>query len=511
MASQDTVQEYHNTRWVIPTLVTVIGGFMSILDSSIVNVAISTLMNDFHTTLSRIQWVSTIYMLTLGVVVPTSGWLGDKLGYKKLYTYSLIVFTAGSALCAVATSENFLIMARVVQALGGGMIMPTMMTMVFSLVPKDKFGQASGLIGVTMMVAPAIGPTLGGYLVEYVGWRWIFTINIPVGIAAVILAWLILEEMPSQREAGEFDILGFATSSSGLFCLLLALTQGQDWGWSSLSIVLLLWVSFGLLGIFVYHELTTPNPLLDLRIFKISIFSLGNVIMAAWNIVMFSALFYVPFFLQSIRGMGALQVGILMLPPALVSAVMMPISGVLFDRIGPKIPVVVGAVVTTVSVFLFSHIDVNTPLRTIVFWNCLRQGGMSLAMMPMQSAAMTALPPEMVSRGSAINNIISRVAASFGLAVLTLFVTDRISMHSAYISWNVSGQALNSLLAQGIVGQQTIGALLSGLIYQISFVKAINEMFLLSAMLSLALILPSFLFKKVPAINRSAPVGSASE
>jgi len=511
MASHDIASEQNDIKWVIPTLVTVIGGFMSILDSSIVNVAISTLMNDFHTTLSRIQWVSTIYMLTLGVIVPTSGWLGDKLGYKKLYIYSLIVFTAGSALCAIATSENFLIIARIVQALGGGMIMPTMMTMVFSLVPKSKFGQASGLVGVTMMVAPAVGPTLGGYLVEYVGWRWIFTINIPVGIVAVFLAFLILPEIPSHREAGKFDILGFISSSAGLFCLLLALTQGQDWGWTSLPIVLLLWVSFGLMGIFVYHELTTSNPLLDLRIFKITVFSMGNVLMAVMNIVMFSALFYVPFFLQVIRGMGALQVGILMLPPALVSAVMMPISGLLFDRIGPKVPVTIGTIVTTVAVYLFSHIDVTTPLRTIVIWNCLRQAGMSLSMMPIQSAAMTALPPEMVSRGSAINNIISRVAASFGLAILTLFVTDRIDMHSAYISWNVSGQALNQLLAQGIAGQQNIGKLLGGLIYQISFVKAINEMFLLSAMLSLTLILPSLWFKKAQTQSRSVPGGSTSE
>lgn len=411
MCPAEITLEHDNTKWVIPTLVTVIGGFMSILDSSIVNVAIPTMMNDFQTTLSRIQWVSTIYMLTLGVVVPTSGWMGDKLGYKKLYIYSLIIFTAGSALCATASLEKFLIAARIIQAIGGGMIMPTMMAMIYTIVPKGKIGQASGLIGVTMMVAPAIGPTLGGYLVEYVSWRWIFTINLPVGVMAVFLSWLLLPEIPSHREAGSFDILGFITSSSGLFCLLLALTQGQDLGWTSLPITLLIWVSCGLLSIFVYHELTTPNPLLDLSIFKIPIFSIGNIMMAIMNIVMFSALFYVPFFLQSIRGMGALDVGILMLPPALVSAIMMPISGILYDRIGARIPVTVGVVVTTISVYLFSHIDVNTPLRTIILWNCLRQGGMSLSMMPLQSAFMTVLPSELVGRGSAISNIIGRVAS----------------------------------------------------------------------------------------------------
>ncbi len=152
MSAGDVETKQENSNWVIPTLVTVIGGFMAILDSSIVNVAIPTMMNDFHTTLAHIQWVSTIYMLTLGVIVPTSGWLGDKLGYNKLYAYSLIVFTLGSGLCAMALSENFLIVARVIQAIGGGMIMPTMMTMVYTLVPKSKFGQATALIGITMMV-----------------------------------------------------------------------------------------------------------------------------------------------------------------------------------------------------------------------------------------------------------------------------------------------------------------------------------------------------------------------
>ncbi len=508
-AEKSVLEQEKNTDWIIPTLITVIGGFMAILDASIVNVAIPTMMNDFQTTLSHIQWVSTIYMLTLGVIVPTSGWLGDKLGYKKLYIYSLMVFTAGSTLCAAATSENLLIVSRIIQAIGGGMIMPTMMTMVFSLVPKDRFGQASALVGVTMMVAPAIGPTLGGYLVEYISWRWIFTLNLPIGILAVILSFLFLREIPTYREAGKFDILGFITSSAGLFCLLLALSQGQDWGWTSMPIVLLLWISCGFLGIFVFHELTTSNPLLDLRIFKIPVFSLGNVMTALFNIVLFSNLFYVPFFLQSIRGMGALDVGVLMLPPALLSFVMMPISGLLFDKIGPKLPVTIGAIVTALSIYLFSHIDINTPLRTIIFWNCLRQTGMSLSMMPIQSAFMTVLPPESVSRGSAINNILNRVASSFGLAILTLFVTNRTVLHSTYIGWNVSGQAINDLVAHGVAGQQTITNLLGAAIYQISFVKAINEMFLISTVLSLILIFPSLFLKKAPI--RSGTVSSVME
>lgn len=509
MSSTAIEREQKTGGWIVPTLVTVIGGFMAILDSSIVNVAIPTMMNDYHTTMSKIQWVTTIYMLTLGVVVPTCGWLGDKLGFKKLYIYALIIFTVGSALCSLATTENFLIGARIIQAVGGGMIMPTMMTMMYSLVPKGKVGSASGLIGLTMMVAPAIGPTLGGYLVEYVNWRWIFTINLPVGVIGVFLAIVVLPDLPS-REAGRFDILGFLTSSSGLFCLLLALSQGQDWGWTSLPVVLLLWISTGLLGIFVFHELTTENPLLELRVFKNPTFVLGNFMAAILNIVMFGSLFYVPFFLQSICGLGALTVGVLMLPPALVSAVMLPLAGVLYDRVGPRVPIALGILISTIAAYLFTRIDINTPLSTIIYWNMVRSAGMGLAMMPMQNAMMMVLPEHLMGRGSSITNIISRVASSLGLAVLTLFVTNRIAIYSAYLTWNVSGQAVNDLLISGAMSQQGIQTLLGTVIAQTAFVKAIDEMFMLTAVLSLLSLFPSLLFKKSASRPKQA-AGAAME
>ncbi|HTX72114.1 MAG TPA: MFS transporter, partial [Rectinemataceae bacterium] len=191
--------EGHMRHWLAPVLVALIGAFMSILDSSIVNVAVPTIMNVFNAGPSDVQWVSTIYLLAMGVVVPLSGWMGDKFGFKKLYMWALAAFVGGSLLCGLSWDLNSLIFFRVLQALGGGMIMPTMMAMIFRIVPRDKIGSAMGVFGIALMVGPAIGPTLGGYLVEYVDWRWIFTINLPIGIVGILLAWFVLPDFQSKH------------------------------------------------------------------------------------------------------------------------------------------------------------------------------------------------------------------------------------------------------------------------------------------------------------------------
>ena len=238
-------------HWVAPVLVALIGAFMSILDTSIVNVAIPTMMNVFNVGTNEIQWVSTIYLLALGVVVPFSAWLGDRLGFKRLYMLSLGAFTVGSLLCSFAWDLNSLIVARVIQAIGGGMIMPTTMAMIFRMVPRHQFGMAMGIFGIAILVAPALGPTLGGYLVEYVNWRWIFTINLPVGAIGILLSLFVLPEFQSPHP-GRLDWAGGLTSAGGLFCLLLAFTKGADWGWTAETTILLFTVSFFCFVLFIY-------------------------------------------------------------------------------------------------------------------------------------------------------------------------------------------------------------------------------------------------------------------
>ncbi|HUZ17863.1 MAG TPA: DHA2 family efflux MFS transporter permease subunit [Spirochaetia bacterium] len=491
-------------HWMVPILVALIGAFMSILDSSIVNVAIATIMRIFSTTTSVVQWVSTIYLLALGVVVPMSGWLGDRLGFKRLYMLSMAVFVLGSMLCTASWSINALIAARVIQALGGGMIMPTTMAMVYRMVPKDRIGRAMGIFGIALLVAPAIGPTLGGYLVEYVDWRWIFTINLPIGIVGLLLSYFLLPEFETAP-AGKFDYPGAASSAIGLFALLLAFSKGADWGWRSESTVMLFYLGVASLVMFVIIELTSPNPLLDLRVFKYPVFTFANLTIVVTVIGMYAGLFYLPLFLQAVRGLGALKTGLLMMPGALLSGLVMPISGRLYDRIGPRPLVVTGLLLLAVLTYTFHNLSLYTPVTTVMVWVMFRGLVMSFANMPAQTASIAVIPQALIGRASALTNIISRVASSFGLAVLTSIMTRRTAFHTAQLADRVTttNAAAVDLLNRtgaafggGAAGHTAAIAYLFGLVQKLAYVSAIDDVFIVAAGLTLIGLVPALFLKR---------------
>jgi EmrB/QacA subfamily drug resistance transporter len=438
-------------HWGLPLLAMVVGAFMSLLDSSIVNVAIPTMEHVFSVNTATVEWVVTIYLLALGVVVPASGWLGDRMGFKQLYLWSLAFFTVGSGLAAISPSLGLLIAARVIQALGGGMIMPTTMAMVYRIIPRRQLGVATAYFGMALLLAPAVGPTLGGYLVEYVNWRWIFTVNLPIGVFGGLLAAATIPEFP-RHPTGRFDLAGFLAASIGLFTLLFALTEGATWGWTSQPITWLFYVSGVALLAFVWIELSVAAPLLDLKAFAYGQYTLSILFMVGINVALFSAVFFIPVYLQLVRGMGALATGLILMPGALVTGLFMPIAGKLYDRIGPRVPVVLGTLVLAGSTYLFRHLNLTTPDTTIAFWSALRGVGMGLAMMPAQNAGMAVIPPQMIGRASAIQNIVQRVAGSFGIAVLTVLLdngqaTNAALASAAYQPGSVAAASLQGAIA----------------------------------------------------------------
>ena len=495
---------YH---WLAPVLVALIGAFMAILDSSIVNVAIPTMMNVFNASPNSIQWVSTIYLLALGVVTPLSGWLGDRLGFKRLYILSMAAFVTGSLLCTLAWDLNSLIIARVIQAIGGGMIMPTTMAMIYRMVPREKIGAGMGIFGIALLVAPAIGPTLGGYLVEYVEWRWIFTINLPIGVIGMLLAYFVLPEFQSKHP-GKLDYAGAVTSAAMLFCLLLALSKGSEWGWGDERIVMLFVASFFSFVLFIYLELTAENPLLDLRAFKYPSFTLANLTIVITTIGLFSGLFFLPLFLQNIRGIGAMETGLLMLPGALVSGLMMPVIGRLFDRLGPRPLVILGLLLLAFITFLFRNLNLATATTTVMVWTMIRGMTMPLAMMPAQTAAMVDIPTELIGRASAITNIVSRLSSSFGIAVMTSLLTSRQALHGAHLSWglNAANPTVLNMIARagaamggGAHGRSIALAYMQGMVAKSSFVNAIDDVFIVTAGLTLIALVPALFLKKAAA------------
>jgi EmrB/QacA subfamily drug resistance transporter len=410
-----------SVHWVGPLLVLIVGMFMTVLDTSIINVAIPTIQTEFGGSTADIAWISTAYALVLGVVVPTTAWLGDRVGLGRLYMIGLIGFALGSALCGLSWSLNSLIAFRVIQAIPGGVLPAITMTMVYRIVPPDKIGSAMGMYGIGVITAPALGPTLGGYLVEYVNWRLIFYINIPVAIIGVALAVWMLPKF-AQRPNYRFDVLGFITVATGLVSLLLAFSEGQTWGWTSYAILSLITLGVLSLALFVVIELEVEHPLLDLSVFRCWPYLNSLLIISIQTIGLFATMFYIPVFLQSVLGMPALDAGLLVLPQALVMGVVAPIAGRVYDRIGPRWLVFSGLMIAAYATFLMTGINANVTRGQIIAWTCLRSVGVGMAMMSVTASGISALNPRMTNSGSAINNVIQRVSSALGLAALSALV-----------------------------------------------------------------------------------------
>ncbi|HEY0813321.1 MAG TPA: DHA2 family efflux MFS transporter permease subunit [Pseudonocardia sp.] len=495
--------------WGLPLLVLIVGMFMSILDTSIVNVAIPTIQNVFGTTTDDIQWIATSYTLTLGVVVPLSAWLSDRFGVARTYIWALLLFSAGSALCGVAWNLESMVVFRIIQAIPGGILPVVALSMVYRIVPKAKIGQAMGMYGLGIIVAPAIGPTLGGYLVEYVDWRLIFFINVPVGILGAIAAVLVLPKFPSVK-AGRFDVLGFVTIAGGLFALLLALSEGQSWGWTSYRIIMLLGAGVILLALFVVVELEVDKPLLDVRVFRYWPFTNSLLLISVLMVGLFAVLFYVPLFLQQAQGLGAFNAGLLLLPQALVMAVLMPIAGRLYDKIGPRWPAVVGLTIVAVGTYLLHNLTLDTSRTEIAELLALRASGMGLAMMPIMTSGVAAVPVDKVGAASAFNNVVQRSAAALGLAVLTAVMTTQRAQMTGDRTSLIGGDTSMPTLLPGLNGEM-VGRYATYTQTQSQvFVAALDQLMIITSVLTLIGVGLAFLLRNGPAVSTEGDAGAAA-
>jgi len=493
-------------------VVIIIGTFMAVLNGSIVNVALPKIMSLFNATTDSIQWVLTCYIMALGVVMPVSGYLADRFGYKRIYFLALALFTAGSALCGLAWNINSLIAARIIQAIGGGIMQPLGMAYAMRVVPRHRMGVVMGVWGIAAMAAPAIGPTLGGYLVEYVNWRLIFFINVPVGVFNLWLATVLLRETPLIK-GKNFDYLGLISSTIGLFCLLLAISQGNKHGWSSPYIVSLLTVGVITLCFYVYNELTHPEPLLELRLFKNYLYTISTLIGMALNVGMFGAMFLLPLLLQSVLGLTAMKTGVLLLPSALATALMMPVAGKIYDKYGARIIVPVGLLVVSITSYMMCTFNDLTPYSVMIFWLVLRGMGMGLSMMTVTTVGVITIPLHLLSRASALRNVILQVAASLGIAMFTLVMQNRQIFHYANLmnSANLSaseGLSLQAAMRQMAIAQNWdstttsvyIASAIAKRAASLSAIQAIDDCFLIAAAVCLVATIFS-LFLRNPRLN----------
>ncbi|HOV78663.1 MAG TPA: DHA2 family efflux MFS transporter permease subunit [Bacillota bacterium] len=487
---QDVNSAKRESFW-LPLLVVVVGAFSAILNNSSINVALPKLMAIFGVTADEIQWVLTAYMLVSGMIIPVTGFVTDQFGAKRVYLASMAVFAFGSVLCSIAWSNGTMIAARVIQGIGGGATMPVSMAIVYSVVPREKIGTALGVWGMAAVCAPAIGPTLGGYVIDHFSWHFLFTMNIPAGIVGILLSHLLLPEIPPRRGT-KLDTWGFTLSTAGCFSLLLALSQGHNKGWSSFYIVTLFIISFFLLLLFVLVEITHEQPMLNLRLFKNTIFSISVFAGSLITIGLYGGVFLIPLFAQNLMLLTPYQTGLLLMPSALATAVIMPVSGLLFDRFGAKGLAVAGLSAIILGTWNLSKINLSTSNADIILNTTLRSVGIALAIMPITTAGMNTVPVNLIARASALSNVIRQVAASFGIAMLTAIMQNRQAFHYGALSESVSidsaayysAGAIQAFLANAGASGTSISAVsvLGGIVAKESIVRAIDDTFLVAAL-----------------------------
>ena len=414
--------------WRIAVVV-ILGAIMSVLDTTIVNVALDTLSKELNSSLDGIQWVVTGYMLALAAVIPVTGWAAARFGARRLYIISLVLFTAGSALCGFAWSAESLIGARVLQGLGGGMLMPIGQMILVRAAGPQNMARVMSAIGVPIILAPVFGPTLGGLLVEHAGWQWIFFVNLPVGIAAVIAALRLLpRDVASPAKAGRLDAIGLALVASGLVGITYGLAESGTAGSLLADAVLVPFLlGVALVAAFVVRALRIDNPLLDVRLYANKAFAAASVTMTALGAALFGAMVLMPLYFQLVRGEDAVNTGLLLAPQGIGAALAMAFSGRVTERLGGGLTSLIGGVVTILATIPFVLIEADTSFVLISAAMIVRGFGIGMSMMPSMTAAYAVLRPDQINDATPQLSVLQRVGGSIGTAILTVVLSSGIS------------------------------------------------------------------------------------
>ena len=484
-----------------------VGTFMVVLDSTIVNVSLPKIMSSFGVGLSTIEWVITAYMLAMAAMLPTSGWLADKFGYKRVYFWGLFLFTLGSLLCGLSNDEGTLIISRVIQGLGAGTVQPLGMAIITREFPLKQRGLALGFWAIAAAASVSFGPLIGGYLVDNFSWQLIFDVNIPVGIIALIFTVIIQREFVNPN-ARKFDYIGFISVIIFLPVLLYALSEGNaqtnSAGWTAPYILACFAISAIALAVFLTRELTTKYPLLDLRLLADRNFGMSNALMFVFSIGMFGSTFLLPLFLQNSLGYTALQSGAVFLPVGIIQGAFSPISGWFSDKISAKVPIIAGVGLLAFSFFLNSHLSFLTEHSYIMTSLYLRGLGLGLVFTPLSTLSLLTIPREKMAQASGIMNTVRQIGGSLGVALLSTLLTSRVNFHSQmygnsiqsgsqtfqYVTKNMAyyiqqhgGGSFTTALKQG-------QSLLMSNVGTQAFVQGVNDDFLVAACISMLGFIP---------------------
>ncbi|MCM0450049.1 DHA2 family efflux MFS transporter permease subunit [Staphylococcus aureus] len=474
------------------------GMFIAILNQTLLNVALPKINTEFNISASTGQWLMTGFMLVNGILIPITAYLFNKYSYRKLFLVALVLFTIGSLICAISMNFPIMMVGRVLQAIGAGVLMPLGSIVIITIYPPEKRGAAMGTMGIAMILAPAIGPTLSGYIVQNYHWNVMFYGMFIIGIIAILVGfvWFKLYQYTTNPKA---DIPGIIFSTIGFGALLYGFSEAGNKGWGSVEIETMFAIGIIFIILFVIRELRMKAPMLNLEVLKFPTFTLTTVINMVVMMSLYGGMILLPIYLQNLRGFSALDSGLLLLPGSLIMGLLGPFAGKLLDTIGLKPLAIFGIAVMTYATWELTKLNMDTPYMTIMGIYVLRSFGMAFIMMPMVTAAINALPGRLASHGNAFLNTMRQLAGSIGTAILVTVMTTQTTQHlSAF------GEELDKTnpvvqdhmreLASQYGGQEGAMKVLLQFVNKLSTVEGINDAFIVATIFSvIALVLCLFL------------------
>lgn len=474
------------------------GMFIAILNQTLLNVALPKINTEFNISASTGQWLMTGFMLVNGILIPITAYLFNKYSYRKLFLVALVLFTIGSLICAISMNFPIMMVGRVLQAIGAGVLMPLGSIVIITIYPPEKRGAAMGTMGIAMILAPAIGPTLSGYIVQNYHWNVMFYSMFIIGIIAILVGfvWFKLYQYTTNPKA---DIPGIIFSTIGFGALLYGFSEAGNKGWGSVEIETMFAIGIIFIILFVIRELRMKSPMLNLEVLKFPTFTLTTIINMVVMLSLYGGMILLPIYLQNLRGFSALDSGLLLLPGSLIMGLLGPFAGKLLDTIGLKPLAIFGIAVMTYATWELTKLNMDTPYMTIMGIYVLRSFGMAFIMMPMVTAAINALPGRLASHGNAFLNTMRQLAGSIGTAILVTVMTTQTTQHlSAF------GEELDKTnpvvqdhmreLASQYGGQEGAMKVLLQFVNKLATVEGINDAFIVATIFSIiALILCLFL------------------
>lgn len=424
--------EREEIKKVILLFVLISGCFLSVLNQTLLNVALSNLMDVFDVTAATVQWLSTGFLLVNGVLIPTTAFLMKRFTTRQLFISSMLFLLLGTVICAISPNFMFLLIGRMIQAVGAGIIIPLMMSVILFIYPAEKRGSAMGLIGFAMIFAPAIAPSLAGFIIDYVSWRWLFIGLAPFIFIVILLALKFLANV-SETEKSKLDFLSVILSTVGFGLILYGFSSAGDKGWSASIVIFSLIIGLLFTIFFCIRQIKSKDPVLNLSVFKYKVFTLTSLLNVLVTMIMYADLILLPIYLQTGRGFSAFEAGLLLLPGAVINAFLSPVTGKLYDKIGAKPLFIIGLLFMIPSMWAVMDLTASTSFMYLMIRTIILRIGISFITMPLNTSALNALPRQLGSHGSAVVNTVRQLAGAIGTAVVVTIYTAQVTNHTSEI------------------------------------------------------------------------------